>query len=219
MVSAMGMLSGCPIIGGAKYTVGGTVTGLRGSGLVLQLNGGDDLRFSANGSFVFGKRLDNAAAYAVPVKTQPVNPSQTCTVRNGSGTINKNSVSNVIIACTGTGRFAYVANQLSNTVSAYVIDPSGALVTSSASPFAANGTAPTALTVDPNGQFLYVANNGSNTVSVFFIAAATGALTLVGFPVATGTGPGAVTVDPTDHYLYVANLASDNVSAYALDNG
>ena len=45
-------LSGCPITGGSKYTVGGTVTGLSGSGLVLELNGGDALSFSASGAFV-----------------------------------------------------------------------------------------------------------------------------------------------------------------------
>ena len=55
-------LSGCPIAGGAKYTVGGTVTGLSGSGLVLQLNGGDSLSFNGSGTFVFGTRLDNSAA-------------------------------------------------------------------------------------------------------------------------------------------------------------
>jgi hypothetical protein len=70
-------LTGCPITGGGKYTVGGTVTGLSGSGLVLQLNGGDSLSFSASATFVFGTRLDNNAAYSVTVLTQPSNPAQT----------------------------------------------------------------------------------------------------------------------------------------------
>jgi len=209
-------LSGCPIAGGAKYTVGGTVTGLSGSGMVLQLNGGDSLSFSASASFVFGTRLDNNAAYSVTVLTQPSNPAQTCTVRNGSGTIDKAGISNVIVSCTQTGRFAYVANRQSNSISAFAIDQSsGELVPLAGSPFASNGTTPTALTVDPNGQFLYVANSGSNSVSVYSIDA-TGALTAVGFPTAAGTAPGAVTVDPTDHFLYVANLSSNNVSAFAI---
>jgi len=203
-----------------KYTVGGTVTGMSGSGLVLQINDSDDLSFSANGSFVFGDRLASNAAFSVTVRTQPSNPSQTCSVRNGSGTINKVSITNVIVSCTQTGRFAYVANRISNTVSAYAIDPnSGALAPIGGSPFAANGTTPTALAVDPNGQFLYVANSGSGTVSVFSINAATGVLTATGLGTATGSSPGALTIDPTDHYLYVANLTSNNVSAYAIDNG
>ena len=165
-------LSGCPITGGAKYTVGGTVTGLTGSGLVLELNGGDGLTFNASGSFVFGTRLANNDAYAVTVATQPSNPSQTCTVHNGSGTINKTSVTNVTVSCTQVGRFAYIANRQSNSISGFGIDPaSGALVPLGGSPFASNGTTPTALTVDPNGQFLYVANSGSNTVSAYSINA------------------------------------------------
>jgi 6-phosphogluconolactonase len=213
-------LSGCPITGGAKYTVGGTVTGLSGSGLTLELNGSDGLTFNASGGFVFGTRLANGAAYSVTVSTQPSNPTQTCSVRNGSGAIDKTSVANVIIACTQTGRFAYIANRQSNSISAFGIDPgTGALLPLSGSPFASNGTTPTALIVDPNGQFLYVANSGSNTVSVYSINATTGGLSAVGQPVATGTGPGAVVVDPTDHFLYVANLASNNISAFELGSG
>jgi len=220
LIAALGAaaltLSGCPITGGAKYTVGGTVTGLSGSGLVLQLNGGDSLSFNGSGTFDFGTRLDNNAAYSVTVMTQPSNPAEICTVRNGSGAIDKASITNVIVACTQTGRVAYVANRQSNSISGFAIDPSsGALVPLSGSPFASNGTTPTALTVDPDGQFLYVANSGSNSVSVYSIGA-TGALTAVGAPIAAGTGPGAVTVDPTDHFLYVANLTSNNVSAFAI---
>jgi 6-phosphogluconolactonase len=219
MVIAMGFaLSGCPVTGGTKYTVGGTLTGLSGTGLVLEINGSDDLSFSANGGFAFGTRLANNDAYSVTIKAQPSNPAQTCTVRNGSGTIDKASITNVIVSCTQTGRFAYVANRQSNTVSAYAIE-GGALVPIAGSPFAANGTAPTALAVDANGQFLYVANSGSSTVSVFSIDPATGALTTVDLSTATGTGPDAVTVDPTDHYVFVGNQTSNDVSAYAIGNG
>src|ERR1700677_4231396 len=212
-------LSGCPITGGGSDAVGGTVTGLIGSGLVLQLNGGDSLSFSSSATFVFGTKLDNSAAYSVTVMTQPSNPAQTCTVRNGSGAINGASISNVIVSCTQTGQFAYVANRESNSISGFAIDQTtGQLVPLSGSPFASTGTTPTALTVDPNKQFLYVANSDSNNVSVYSIDA-TGALTPLGLPVAAGTGPGAVTVDPTDHYLYVANLTSNDVSAFAISSG
>jgi 6-phosphogluconolactonase len=221
MLIALGCaLCGCPVGGGTIYTVGGTLTGLLGSGLMLQINGGDNLAFSANGGFDFGTRLDNGAAYAVTVATQPSNPAQTCTVRNASGSINKSDITNVIVSCTQTGRFAYVADLQSNTVSAYGIDQSnGALVPISGSPFAVGGTAPTALTIDPNGQFLFVANSGSNTVSIFSIDVNAGVLTQVGSPVATGNGPNALVIDPTDHYLYVANLTDGTLSAYTLDNG
>ena len=210
-------LSGCPITGGARFTVGGTLTGLTGSGLVLQLNGGADLPFNSNGGFFFGTRLDSGAAYSVTVRTQPANPSQNCMVRNGSGTIGKASITNVIVSCTQAGRFAYVADVQSNTISGFAIEPNGALVPLNGSPFAANGTGPAGLAVDPDGQFLFVANNASNSVSVYSIDATTGALTPTGFPIAAGAGPVAVTVDPTDHFVYVANLTSNNISAYAIN--
>jgi 6-phosphogluconolactonase len=212
-------IAGCPVGGGGlKYSVGGTLTGVLGTGLVLQDNLSNDLSIDVNGGFVFGGGLENNDAYSVTVRTQPVNPSQTCTVRNGSGTIDKADVTHVIVSCTQTGRFAYVANQQSNSLSAYSVNAvDGALTGLSGAPFAATGTTPTALVVDPDGQFLYVANNASNNVSIFSIDAASGALTPIGIPSAAGTGPGAVTIDPTGRYLFVANLTSDDISAYAVD--
>ena len=66
-----------------EYSVGGTVTGLKGTGLVLQDNSRDDLRVDANGAFTFSSRVAKDKTYLVTVRTQPSNPAQTCTVRNG----------------------------------------------------------------------------------------------------------------------------------------
>jgi len=84
----------------ATYTVSGTVSGLQGTGLVLQDNGGDDLKISGSGNvnFTFATALLANANYAVTIKTQPTNPSQTCVVSNGTGTI-IGSVNNVQITC------------------------------------------------------------------------------------------------------------------------
>ena len=120
-------LAGCPLTLGAKYTVGGTLTGLQGTGLVLQDNGGKQLTLDSNGEFTLSDRLSSKDSYAVTVVTQPTDPTQTCSVRNGSGTIGKTNVTNVIVNCVEAGRFAYVANQLSNNISAYAINASGAL--------------------------------------------------------------------------------------------
>ncbi len=86
--------------GGYSYTVGGTVTGLTGSGLVLQDNGGDDVTLSMSSSFTFATMVANGAAYAVTVRTQPTNPAETCVVTNGSGTMGTSNVTNVAVACT-----------------------------------------------------------------------------------------------------------------------
>jgi len=82
------------------YTVGGTVTGLTGTGLVLQDNASGDLAVSAAGAFTFATRLATGAAYAVTVKTQPSSPTQNCVVTTGSGTVATSNVTNVAVVCT-----------------------------------------------------------------------------------------------------------------------
>ena len=81
------------------FTVGGSVTGLAGSGLVLQNNAGDDLTISANGAFTFSTALDDASAYAVTVLTQPGSPMQTCSVTDGAGSLAGANVTNVTVTC------------------------------------------------------------------------------------------------------------------------
>lgn len=82
-----------------SYTVGGTVSGLSGAGLGLQLNGAGNLAISANGSFTFTGGLTAGSNYQVVVQTQPNGPAQTCTVANGSGTVGGANVSNVTVSC------------------------------------------------------------------------------------------------------------------------
>jgi hypothetical protein len=81
------------------FSIGGAVTGLAGSGLVLQLNGGNDLSIVSSGSFAFATALQNGAGYDVSVRRQPTNPSQVCTVSNGAGTVAGNNVTNIGISC------------------------------------------------------------------------------------------------------------------------
>lgn len=88
----------CQNLPAARYTVGGTITGLAaGAALVLQNNGADDLNVSANGGFTFAAPLAAGSAYAVGVKTQPA--GQTCSVRNGSGTLGEANLSSVQVTC------------------------------------------------------------------------------------------------------------------------
>lgn len=82
------------------FSIGGTVSGLEGSGFVLLNNGGDDMSIASNGTFSFSQKMTNGKDYSVTIGTYPNNPLQTCTVTNGSGTISGASVTNVEIACT-----------------------------------------------------------------------------------------------------------------------
>lgn len=83
----------------STFSVGGTVVGLQGSGLVLQNNGADDLAAGENGSFTFASELASGATYNVTVRTQPSDPNQACTVTNARGTIGGGDVSNVVVSC------------------------------------------------------------------------------------------------------------------------
>ncbi|MBN9163842.1 MAG: hypothetical protein J0I07_22935 [Myxococcales bacterium] len=82
------------------YTVGGTVTGLTGSGLVLQNNAGDDIPVNANGTFAFPTLATTGTDYAVTVKTNPQTPWQSCAVGNGTGKVATANVSSVTVTCT-----------------------------------------------------------------------------------------------------------------------
>lgn len=85
--------------GASSYYVGGTVNGLSGSGAVIQLNGGNDLILSSDGSFQFIPAVANTSTYTVTVLTQPSNPNQICNVTNGSDTVSGANVTNVTVTC------------------------------------------------------------------------------------------------------------------------
>jgi 6-phosphogluconolactonase (cycloisomerase 2 family) len=210
------------------YTVGGTVTGLSGTALMLQDNGGDNLTVAANGSFTFGTKIASNMTYAVTVGTAPTNPAQLCRVTGGTGTVTTANVTTVAIHCTNTGRFVFLANPFDNngngTVAAFRINPlTGALTAAAGSPYIPVELQPYALALDPNGQFLYVANSGSNIVSTYGIGAG-GALALDVSTAITGTPtnfPHSLAVDPTGPYLYVGSDDTINgtLEAFSINAG
>ncbi len=81
------------------FTIGGTVDGLQGSGLVLSTVGSAPLPVSANGSFTFPGTASDGQSYEVKVATQPHNPDQVCTVQNGAGHIAHANVSDIAVHC------------------------------------------------------------------------------------------------------------------------
>ena len=81
------------------YTIGGNVSGLTGTGLLLENNGGDDLTINQSGPFTFAQTIGSGVGYAVTVKTQPTNPTQMCSVSNGSGTVSSANVDSVAVSC------------------------------------------------------------------------------------------------------------------------
>ena len=91
----------CTFQGGSDFTIGGTVSGLAGSGLVLQNNAEDDLPIGVDGDFTFPMPLVDGSDYAVTVLTQPGEPDQACEVNDGSGAISGVDITNVDVTCVG----------------------------------------------------------------------------------------------------------------------
>lgn len=82
-----------------SYAVGGTITGLSGSGLVITNSTGDELTIGRDGRFAFPTKLTAGQAFAVGIKKQPLSPAQTCTVSGGAGNIVSGNVTSVAINC------------------------------------------------------------------------------------------------------------------------
>jgi uncharacterized repeat protein (TIGR03803 family) len=80
------------------YTVGGTISGLTASGLVLLDNGGDATTVSANATqFTMNTGIAYGSAYAITVQTPPA--GLVCSVSNGTSTMGAADVTSVSIAC------------------------------------------------------------------------------------------------------------------------
>jgi hypothetical protein len=82
------------------YTIGGTVTGLVGTGLILENSDTEQLKITDNGEFTFVNPVPTGYAYTVTIFAQPTGPAQTCVVTTGtgSGTATAN-VTTVAITC------------------------------------------------------------------------------------------------------------------------
>lgn len=200
------------------YTVGGTVTGLTGTGLVLQNNGGDNRTITADGAFSFPTSVSSGAAYSVAVATRPSAPSQACLVFNGTGNVASAIVTGIRVVCgSAPGKFLYATFDNPVVLRGYTINPlTGALslITGSTAPSGTNAGAPVA---SPNGQFLYTVNASTTNISGYRIDATTGALTeIVGSPFALGVNAASPIFRPDGKFLYVPRF-DGFISTFSVD--
>src|SRR5512140_20065 len=101
LLAAALLLAACePTPPPPKHAVGGKVSGLGGTGLVLRNNGGDDLAVQGNGPFTFATPIAMGSAYSVSVAAPPSSYPQRCTVANATGTMGNSDVTNVLVVCT-----------------------------------------------------------------------------------------------------------------------
>jgi uncharacterized delta-60 repeat protein len=81
-----------------SFTVGGTVSGLEGSGLVLS-DLGPPFAIDANGPFESPIARADGAPYDVQVVSQPTSPDQVCVVVNGTGQVDGADVTDILVDC------------------------------------------------------------------------------------------------------------------------
>jgi len=166
-------------------------------------------------------RSGYVSAYTINASTGALTPVAGSPFAAGIGAIS--------IAVDPSGKFAYVANCLTNNewtadyVSAFMVNATtGALTPVAGSPFAAE-LGSHSVVVDFSGKFAYVANMNSGNISAFTINASTGALTPVpGSPFNTVdddpySAPNFVAVDSSGKFVYVVNGIAGCISAFTIN--
>ncbi|MEN9572902.1 MAG: hypothetical protein RL514_757 [Verrucomicrobiota bacterium] len=124
-----------------------------------------------------------------------------------------------------SGKFAYVINEMTLTMTAFSYDAAkGALTelhTVSTLP-AADGPGPkpgwstAEVVAHPNGKFLYGSNRGHDTIAVFSVAA-DGKIALVQNAAAEVKTPRNFNLDPTGQWLFTAGQGSDSLALFKVD--
>lgn len=80
-----------------QFTLGGSISGLTGSGLVLA-NGTDTIAVDAGATaFTLPTAITSGSAFSVTVQTQPV--GQTCAVADGTGSMGNANVTSAAVTC------------------------------------------------------------------------------------------------------------------------
>jgi YVTN family beta-propeller protein len=208
----------------ARYTVGGTVTGLSGSGLVLYVmytsylgpapsSFVTALPVSAAGTFTFGTRVTGDTAYAVLVEAQPSSPTQYCSAANASGIVAAANVTNVSVTC-GNG---YTAG---GTASGLV--GSGLVLQIAAPGYGRPVGASPPLYIDSNGAFtfdlVYPGNSSGTFVRINRQPASPTQRCVI-----HNAGIVVQAANVTDvevvcsQFSYVSNAGDNTVSAYTVD--
>jgi 6-phosphogluconolactonase len=120
------------------------------------------------------------------------------------------------------GRFIYVINELSCTITAFAWDSkkgtASELQTIATLPSDFKGENTCAeIKIHPNGKFLYGSNRGHNSIAAFAIDAVTGKLTFIEHVSTQGQKPRNFSFDPSHHWMIVTNIDSNNAVVFRVN--
>jgi 6-phosphogluconolactonase len=122
------------------------------------------------------------------------------------------------------GRFAYLLNEISSTVTAFGYDAKTGVLTEIQTlrtlPEHYDGPNSGAeIDVHPSGKFLYASNRGHNSVVLFEVHPDKGTLTYVEEQMTGGKKPRHFGIEPSAKHLAIANQDSDTVLVCRIDAG
>ena len=166
--------------------------------------------------FVPCKGADYIAQYLFDASTGKLTPNAMAHVATAKGAGPRH------LAFHPSGRFAYLINELDNTLTAYAFDRGAgtlaAIDTQSTLPSGYTGKDTAAeVWVHPSGQWVFGSNRGDDSIALFAVDAATGKLTPKGHTKTGGEKPRAFALDASGALLYVANQGSSNVVPFRFD--
>jgi len=157
---------------------------------------------------VYGFRIDNSKDQLVPATQEFIE------LPKGSGPRHLTFHPN--------GKFAYVINELSNSIHTLSYDGTDGKLTV----VSEITTLPEAIKVasycadihiHPNGKYLYGSNRGDNSIAAYRIDPATGQLSLINIESTEGEYPRNFAISPDGKFLYAANQNSGTITHMKID--
>ncbi|MEV0123127.1 lactonase family protein [Streptomyces sp. NPDC050703] len=121
-----------------------------------------------------------------------------------------------------SGRFAYLANELDDTMVVCAYEPGSGRLTPGAPQPTGSGAGtnyPAQPVVTSDGRFAFLANRGHNSVARYAVEGAGARLRLLGTVAVEGDFPRHLALSPSGRLLFTANQKSDSVSVFRVDAG
>jgi 6-phosphogluconolactonase len=120
------------------------------------------------------------------------------------------------------GKFVYVINELTSTMTVFSWDATKGTLTSvqtiSCLPAGFSGKSWTAeVAVSPDGRFVYGSNRGDDSLAVFAVDPATGKLTAKGHVPVGGKDPRHFSIDPSGRFILAGHQGSGTIGVLRLD--
>jgi hypothetical protein len=184
------------------YTIGGTVIGLKDPGTVRIRDTSDDENesVSSNGTFKLPRALKSGTAYDVTVAATPT--GQSCAVQNGSGTVARSNITNLLVYCTYTQSVATLNGSYDGA--GYNINNDTDLLSSGVSFNGSGHEGNTATLITNVGGTITTTTNSNSSAGRYTV------VTTDAIPVLTtgGNNIGAIAGEDAEEFLWIADAST-----------